>query len=76
MTTLEIHIPDDFDKALELLNRPKEETVLSAVKTCLQLQEEVQLSSLLKEGYLAGHKENEMLAQEFKFLDISNWDDY
>ena len=74
MTTLEIDIPDDVNRALEQFSQPKEEIVLNAVKIYLSQQETEKLEILLKEGYLAGREENVMLMQEFKTADLSNWD--
>lgn len=73
MKTIKVKIPDDLEKFLESIPVDVESFILESIRKRF---EEKQTEKLLIEGYKAGYQESKKISNEFKSVDLENWDEY
>jgi len=73
MKTVKLKIPDDLEKFLESIPVDVESFILESIRKRF---EEKQTEKLLIEGYKAGYQESKKISNEFKNVDLENWDEY
>ena len=72
MKTVKVKIPDDLEKFLESIPVDIESFILESIRKRF---EEKQTEKLLIEGYKTGYQESKKISNEFKNVDLENWDE-
>ncbi len=72
MTTIQINLPDDLVSKLSKLNTNAEAFIISLLRSRIKTSEKE--LTLADEYRLAGI-ENKQLMQDFKNVDLENWED-
>ena len=76
MTVIEVALPDEVDKAIELLSADKEKFILQAVSEKLKDTKLELIKEQLIEDYKSSFDENAVLLEDYKHVDLEHWDDY
>ncbi len=76
MSTIEIQIPVEIDKQLEVVSRNKHQFILDAIKekiTNSKISTEGSLDQNLIEGYKSTYNEELSITNDFEPLDLEGW---
>ena len=75
---LNITIPEDLDRELEILAGPKKKSqfITETLRERIERIRHEQLQALLEEGYKATRQESLDIAKEFESSDLEGWDEY
>ena len=70
METIQIKIPENILKYLQLLTNERESFVLEAIKEKIEREKKNKLEALLIEGYSATQAEAEEITKDFEDADL------
>lgn len=72
---LTVSIPDEIDKQLSSITNDKEGFIINAVKQKIATKKNISAEELAK-GYADSIEENKLIAEDYKYSDAENLDDY
>jgi hypothetical protein len=72
---LTVSIPDEIDKQLSSITNDKEGFIINVVKQKIATKKNISSEELAKE-YRDSIEENKLIAEDYKYSDVENLDDY
>ena len=73
---LTVCLPDDLDNELSSLTNDKEGFIIAAVRQKIALGKKTATPEELAKEYSDSVEENKLILEDFKHVDLENWDDY
>lgn len=76
MKTIQVSVPEEIQNQILRYTQNQQFFVYDAIMEKLSFLEQKGIKELLVEGYQATADEDKKIAEDFKYVDLENWDEY